>query len=89
MPRRHSYVLRILSTEQTISSLLDKAERILRAETPSFRVIWHERLQPLALCRHRLTAAEVELIADLSADGGVPISLTNLEAEPDRTRSAS
>jgi len=73
----------ILSPGQTISSLFDKAERILRAGTPLCWVIWPERRQAWHYANDRLTEAKDELVADLCGDGGVRINLAELWAELD------
>lgn len=73
----------ILSPGQTISSLFDKAERILRAGTPLCWVIWPERRQAWQYATDRLTEAKEELCADFSESSGVRIDLAELWAELD------
>ncbi len=68
----------ILSPGQTLSDLLDKAERLLRAGTPLAWVIWPERRKAWEYSLDDLKEASMTLGISLSSDRKLEISLAEL-----------
>ena len=75
--------IEILSSAQTIGSLFDKADRIVKAGTPMCWVIWPERRQVWQYESEQLTEANEQLFAPLSGSDSVAVSLPELWKELD------
>ncbi len=75
--------IEILSPGQTIGSLFDKADRIVKAGTPMCWVIWPEHRQVWQYESEQLTEANEQLFAPLSGSDSVAVSLPELWKELD------
>lgn len=71
----------ILSPGQTLSNLLDKAERLLKGGTPSCWLIWPERRQAWIYRQDELREATESLSATLADGERLEINLSDMWAE--------
>ncbi|MBV8808436.1 MAG: Uma2 family endonuclease [Acidobacteriaceae bacterium] len=77
------FAVEIMSPGQTLSNILDKAERICRAGTPICWIIWPEWRQSWLLGRERFVEATDPLWIRLSEGENIEIDLKEMSAELD------
>ena len=73
----------ILSRGQTLSTLLDRSERLLKAGTPLCWVIWPERRQAWTYAQEDLRVADETLIVPMNEGKTIEVSLAEMWAELD------
>jgi Uma2 family endonuclease len=77
------FCVEILSPGQTLSNILDRAERLLKAGTPMCWVIWPERRQAWMYTVDGLQQANESLRAAVPDEGAIEIPLSEMWAEID------
>jgi Uma2 family endonuclease len=77
------FAVEIMSPGQTLSNIVDKAERICRAGAPLCWIIWPERRQSWILSQERFIEARNPLQVPLSEAEHIEVDLEEMWAELD------